>query len=289
MKTKMWAGVLMAGLCQAASASAVVTFEGVYTFGTKNTYCSGGVSCGSKDVTFEPTPFRLTFALEFGTNVAGAPIFTTVRTVHDTTTGLSYDSLSATQRHARWNASGPAAAQVPAIPLTESTADMEQAGATVSSDNYAYRSRSLTYWVNDWPTHQVRTTTTQSWALGSNLTWLNSDGTGYQNRFALSGSAPFGTTADNYADLQSSDYFLSLLTGAIDCANCVRLTLSQVVIGPDGTGSDVNVTGVGRFISIVNTAAVPEPASYALMLAGLGVMGAVLRRQRAQRAGRVAT
>lgn len=48
-----------------------------------------------------------------------------------------------------------------------------------------------------------------------------------------------------------------------------------------GTFYSVNLTGVD---SAVNTTPVPEPETYAMLLAGLGLVGAIARRRRAQAA-----
>jgi hypothetical protein len=53
------------------------------------------------------------------------------------------------------------------------------------------------------------------------------------------------------------------------------LTIGGPIVAPKGTSYFGTVT-----VSAVPVSAVPEPGTYALMLAGLGVMGVVARRRK---------
>jgi hypothetical protein len=125
------------------------------------------------------------------------------------------------------------------------------------------------------------------------------------NSTVLISSAPAGSFTDLYSFTVSSDGFsaggLFSFSGAISVSAVGLFDSSSTLLAVDSDGSDGFLTfaalptaglyffGVvgnsdgGSYdgaISTVLTAAVPEPETYALMLAGLGVVGWAARRQK---------
>jgi hypothetical protein len=59
---------------------------------------------------------------------------------------------------------------------------------------------------------------------------------------------------------------------------------TPVTFSFNGTALSFDLTGTANLVAIDNVAAVPEPESYALLLAGLGLLGFVARRKKQQTA-----
>lgn len=81
-------------------------------------------------------------------------------------------------------------------------------------------------------------------------------------------------------DLLAADGSSFLLTGDPTGANGSDFTLGQVQVNADGSTTPVIYPGPNGGPSALTITAVPEPAAWALMLAGFGGLGAVLRRRR---------
>ncbi|HIV71129.1 MAG TPA: PEP-CTERM sorting domain-containing protein [Candidatus Aquabacterium excrementipullorum] len=77
---------------------------------------------------------------------------------------------------------------------------------------------------------------------------------------------------------QASSFKLASLTFTAAQVGNSALSISGVTLG-DAWGSSLNATTVASAVAV--TAAVPEPETLALMLAGLGVVGVALRRHAA--------
>ena len=77
---------------------------------------------------------------------------------------------------------------------------------------------------------------------------------------------------------QASSFKLASLTFNAAQVGNSALSISGVTLG-DAWGSSLNATTVASAVAV--TAAVPEPETLALMLAGLGVVGVALRRHAA--------
>ena len=111
-------------------------------------------------------------------------------------------------------------------------------------------------------------------------------GQSYTLSYAVSGAA--GTGATNNVLNFSWDGTVTRVPG-IDATSASGNVWTTYTFNVQGTGSDTLAflgasTGNGaRLDNVMLTAAVPEPSTYALMLAGLGFAGVVIRRRNSAR------
>ena len=120
-----------------------------------------------------------------------------------------------------------------------------------------------------------------SWTLSFDLTGFNAASAWFTGRFAADNSA---IAKLNGVEIGTSSGFASFSSfGAITGFNSGLNTLEFLVTN---TGqSSGNPTGVRvEFTQSNVVSAVPEPETYAMMLAGLGLMGAIARRRKAKQA-----
>ena len=96
----------------------------------------------------------------------------------------------------------------------------------------------------------------------------------------MSGNATFGNFASGGNSNSNSNVSFSLGTFGDSATFREGNLVFGIVASEAGTGS----LGVSFGLSTSGVAVVPEPESYAMLLAGLGLMGAIIRR-RGRRSG----
>jgi hypothetical protein len=283
MKKRWMLVLLSAGLFQAAVADVLVTAQGADFMGEKTVDCPGtSVDCAGHvtDISLSG-PLSVNFNIAFGATPGQTTFVTRTTSFTDVVTGRAFTVFSATQRYAQWVTADPADGQNPTLPDSPANPLEGDASATLSVLNSAYRNRSISVWADTGEVFR----STQSWTLQSQQTWRGDGVSGYQRRLSLTGyDSGFMATLDSYDDLESADYFVDLLTRSQDCVNCVGILMQDWHTGVDETFNSVYLAAGGQLTSITGSTAaavVPEPSTYALILAGVAGMGVAVRRQRA--------
>ncbi|MEI9966362.1 MAG: PEPxxWA-CTERM sorting domain-containing protein [Candidatus Moraniibacteriota bacterium] len=109
---------------------------------------------------------------------------------------------------------------------------------------------------------------------GSDLTFRGWDNTGNWFNLGTLGAGDLGTWQTLRMDIDGSD-FLYNAGGATGTTSAFGTTsFSNVILQAHNAGLDYNVHWDN-----LNTAAVPEPASWAMMISGFGLVGGAMRRR----------
>jgi hypothetical protein len=228
------------------AAAAALTLCGVAHAATGNLVANGG---------FESSPALYTAGTQPG---PGAP----VGDGYWLTNAANPVTLS-TDAHSGSFSASVTCAQLCAANLFGNSSD--NGGLVLDAANIG-TSPTLTFWAKGSPG------TTGN--LNYDLRYLNSTG-------AILGQSAIVTDTNTYANWTQ----LSISAGVVPVGTTAVFFEANFAIGPVGTINGTVFTGGGYKIDDISltgtVAAVPEPGSIALMLAGLGAVGAVVRRRTA--------
>jgi hypothetical protein len=118
------------------------------------------------------------------------------------------------------------------------------------------------------------------WSLTQTQTWADATGAQFSEHLGFFGWKPFNVTPDNIGESFTTGQYMDLLRRGIGCAGCEN----AVYMGLSGSnGRDVEYWGTVTAMSVrdLSAAVVPEPSTYALMLAGVAAIGFAARRRKA--------
>ncbi|MDZ7890710.1 MAG: PEP-CTERM sorting domain-containing protein [Rhodoferax sp.] len=116
---------------------------------------------------------------------------------------------------------------------------------------------------------------TYTWSLNFDLTGFDAATASFDGKFAADNSAvvKLNGTKIGYADGFKSFYNFGAATGFNSGVNTLDFVVTNYA------GSSGNPTGLRVEFTASNVTPVPEPETYAMLLAGLGLMGVISRRR----------
>ncbi|ANH69563.1 PEPxxWA-CTERM sorting domain-containing protein [Mitsuaria sp. 7] len=120
------------------------------------------------------------------------------------------------------------------------------------------------------------------WGLSRQQVWTSTEGLSIYTLAQVSQWAPFAVTAANLGESFTADQFIDRLRHDFWCQGCSNV-LSYGVSAANSAGvTTYTYSGpVTSFsVRVLAASAVPEPATYALMLAGVAVIGLAARRRK---------
>lgn len=120
---------------------------------------------------------------------------------------------------------------------------------------------------------------TDVWSAYRGQNW-EQDGTTFSASVQLMQTAPFPATLGNIDASFTAAQFIARLRQDFLCPGCDNLAVFSVSAADSASTRYFEYYGQMTQISIRELSVVPEPASVALMLAGLGLVGAAARRRR---------
>ncbi|WP_431288139.1 PEP-CTERM sorting domain-containing protein [Roseateles chitinivorans] len=252
-----------------------VTFSGTLNRSYEN--CTAGCAHPGEytETAIAPLSFTRTMVFEIGkdagmnnasvigfdsTDVVGRPIWTDMASQ---TMGFTYRQTA------------PAAALAPEELYEWARFDRPAGSVTLVQE--ATRQRRIDSYPGETGTERRQ----QSWGLNQFQTWADATGAEFSEQLGFFGWQPFNVTPDNIGESFTTGQYMDLLRrspGCVGCENAVYMGLGSNTQG----GRSVEYWGTVTAMSVrdLSAAVVPEPSTYALMLAGVAVLGFAARRRK---------
>ncbi|WP_377158609.1 PEPxxWA-CTERM sorting domain-containing protein [Roseateles sp. UC29_93] len=121
------------------------------------------------------------------------------------------------------------------------------------------------------------------WGANESVGWTTASGQNVSLMFQFMQAMPFAVTQQNLSEAMSVSDFIARMNQDFWCQGCTQTLIVSATVAGGGTISDYLFHGsIGAFsVRQLGASAVPEPATYALMLAGVAVVGFAARRRKA--------
>lgn len=120
------------------------------------------------------------------------------------------------------------------------------------------------------------------WGANESVGWTTASGQNVSLMFQFMQAMPFAVTQQNLSEAMSVSDFIARMNQDFWCQGCTQTLIVSATVAGGGTISDYLFHGsIGAFsVRQLGASAVPEPATYALMLAGVAVIGFAARRRK---------
>jgi hypothetical protein len=158
-------------------------------------------------------------------------------------------------------------------------ARFDRPAGSVASRQLASRNRMIDSYPGETGTERRQ----ELWSLSQSQTWADATGTQFSENLGFFGWKPFNVTPENIGESFTTGQYMDLLRQSIGCAGCETSVYMGLYGSNSQDGRNVEYWGTISAISVrdLSAAAVPEPSTYALMLAGVAAIGFAARRRKA--------
>ena len=276
----MAVAAMTAGISAPAMAERIeLTFTGTLTGSWSTMSCWGCEIPAPVEQLITPLSFSQTLIIEIGgaANISGTSVYEYP--------GLDIDgrdtwNVDGAQTMGQTNRSGIAPASIAPAELL-SWAGASLPGGPAAEEIAARRTRMLTTYPDGAAPDQRR----DVWDAYRSQTWLQADGSYVAQSVQLFHWMPYPVTVGNVGEALTTRQFVERLQSDFWCTGCLNSLIVNASTGNDSSSRNFYYFGELTAFNarVLSASAVPEPSTYALMLAGVAVVGVMVRRKRAIR------